>query len=285
MIGVATIEAAIQNGVKVYAIIREGTSRKDRLPISELVEVVYGELDRLKEISNLPNDADVFYHFAWTGTSKAERDNPVIQEKNIKYSLDAVELAHICGCKRFIGAGSQAEYGPVYDEITEDTPYYPVIAYGVAKRAASLLTENLCSKYGMTFVWGRIFSVYGKNDNEGTMLRYAIEKFKNGDHASFSSGRQNWNYLHEKDAGEMFYRLGMSENAMGEYRIASKDTRPLREFILELADAIGTRELCEFSNDEKTSPGLSTVDERLFADIGEMSFVPFKNGILEMIEE
>ena len=285
MIGVATIKAAVRDGEKVYAVIREDTSRKNRLPSSDLVEVVYADLNELSQISSLPNDADVFYHFAWAGTKKAEREDSVIQEKNIKYSLDAVELAYKCGCRKFVGAGSQAEYGPVFGEITDDTPFNPQIAYGIAKRTASLLTEILCKRYGIGFVWGRVFSVYGKNDNDGTVLRYAIDKFRNRETALFSSGLQQWNYIHERDAGEIFYRLGKSEKAQGEYRIASEETRFLRDFLEELAKQMEAEQYCVFENDDEIRPGLSTTDKRLMNDIGKMDFIPFCEGIREMINE
>lgn len=188
MIGIALTEVAIREGTEVYAIIRPDTKRRDRIIKSPLVHVIYGSLESLNEVNEIPEDCDAFYHFAWSGTKKTERDNPQIHEKNIKYALDAVELAKKCGCHRFIGAGSQAEYGPVDGIIDETTKFNPVTAYGIAKYAAGILSKKMCEQKGIKHIWGRIFSVYGPHDNEETMLSYAIDCFERGETAKFSAG-------------------------------------------------------------------------------------------------
>ena len=117
MIGLATINECLKNNVSVLAIVRENTTRLDRLPKSDLIKIINCNIDKLDSIdtNNLDTDYDVFYHFAWGHTAKAERDNPLMQEQNVKYTLDAVKLASTLGCKKFIGAGSQAEYGMCLD--------------------------------------------------------------------------------------------------------------------------------------------------------------------------
>ena len=60
---------------------------------------------------------DTFYHIAWGYTGAARNKSTRLQSKNIDYTLDAVEAAAKLGCKRFIGAGSQAEYGPLDREM------------------------------------------------------------------------------------------------------------------------------------------------------------------------
>ena len=83
MIGKATLEVAATYGVEIYAIIRNNTQRKNRISNNSFVNIIYGDLDSLLETEGLPADADVFYHFAWSGTGREEREDPLIQEKNI----------------------------------------------------------------------------------------------------------------------------------------------------------------------------------------------------------
>ena len=287
MLGTALIEVAVENKTEVYALIRKDTKRMDRLVESPFVRVVYGDLTSLKEVNDLPQDCDTFYHFAWAGTNKAERDNPTIQESNIRYTLDAVELAHNCGCKKFIGSGSQAEYGPTDGLIDDDTRFAPATSYGASKHAAGLLSRKLCEKYKMTHIWGRIFSVYGPHDNEGTMLNYAIEQFSKGEEAKFSSATQMWNYLYEKDAGYIFYLLGALINHSDEYRIASDISKPLRDYIVKVAKIMNSEELCVFSGHKDSDAhvyGIETCDNRLFKDIGFHPQVGFDDGIKIIID-
>lgn len=283
MIGVALIKEAIDAGINVYAIMRPNTTRKERLPKSELIHIIYSDLDGLKDIE-IPEECDALYHFAWAGANKEQRDNPLLNEKNIQYTLDAVELAHRSGCRKFIGAGSQAEYGPVNGKIDENTRFSPVLSYGISKYAAGKLSKELCDKYGMICVWGRIFSVYGKWDNKNTLLDYAISLFNKGEKAKFSSGKQKWNYLFEEDAGKMFLAMGDKVEESCELIVASDETRPLREFIEILADKMNCRELCEFAEKDGGSVfGIDPDIERTKETVGITSFVPFEEGIKKMI--
>lgn len=284
MIGVATIETAIANDVEVYAIIRNNTTRKSRLPKSPLLHIVHGTLDSLLEIQGLTDKADVFYHFAWVGTSKADRDNPYIQEKNIQYTLDAVELAHKVGCSRFVYAGSQAEYGPVDGLIDENTKFAPIISYGIAKYAAGSLSRKLCDEKGIEHIWGRIFSVYGPHDNDGTMLDYAIKTWQNGEKAKFSAATQSWNYLYESDAGEMFYRLGLETVKPGTYLIANLESKILREYIEIMMKVYGQGAEAEFAPIGNGEPiGLLVNPTKTMANLDYTPRVNFEEGIRRTI--
>ena len=285
MIGVATIEAAISHDVEVYAVVRPKTKRLDRLSASSLVHIIEGgALDTLLQVDGLPQDADVLYHFAWAGTNKEQRDDPTVQEKNIGYTLDAVELAKRCGCRRFVGAGSQAEYGSIVGVIDEETRFKPEMSYGISKYAAGILSRKLCSINGIEHVWGRIFSVYGPNDNEGTMLDYAISCFDRGETAHFSASIQPWNYLYESDAGEMFYRMACENVPEGTYLVASDLSKSLKEYIQILLDEYGQGVNAEFARVGESVPaGLNVNNEKTLDILDYKPKVGFEEGIRNMI--
>ncbi len=285
MIGTALIRACVKNNDEILAIVRNGTNRINRLPKIDRICIEYADLDQLSSVHGDGKPYDIFYHFAWGHTSKEQRDNPVVQEQNIKATLQAVELAKKLGCKKFIGAGSQAEYGPVDGVISADTPAVPVTAYGIAKLSANLLSKRMCEQAGILFIWGRIFSVYGCNDNEGTMLDYAIRQFNRKETAIFSSGTQMWNYLNEQDAGKMFQLLGYKKIEKGTYCIANEESRPLREYIAELRMAYGEFTQCEFAQeDPKKSPmGLQVDMRKTIQAIQYHPQISFKDGIFQMI--
>lgn len=282
MIGVALIEKSIEHGDEVLAIVREGTSRLSRLPKSDLIKLAYADLDTLEIVTGDGNPYDVFYHFAWAHTNKQERDDAILQENNIKYTLDAVELAHRLGCHRFVGAGSQAEYGRVDAVIDEETKCNPLIAYGMAKLSANYLSRKLCDKYEMEHVWGRIFSVYGINDNKDTMIDYALNTLAKNEVATFSSGEQMWNYLYEADAGEIFRRLGYTEGIQGVYCVANKNSIQLKCYINKMASLLGKEDLIQF-NKNATPLGLQVNLDKLIIAIGEIEFTSFEDGMLKII--
>lgn len=287
MIGTALIEEALANGVEVYAIIRPDTRRRDRLPADERLHLVEADLPHLRDASGIPADCDTFYHFAWAYTTKDVRDDPILQIKNIGYTMDAVALAKACGCSKFIGAGSQAEYGPVNGVIDASARFSPQIAYGAAKYAAGLLSRKECDRQKMVHIWARVFSVYGGNDNKDTLLDYAIRRFLQGEKASFSSAQQKWDYLYEKDAGKIFYLLGERVAQSKTYRIANGHARKLKEYITVLARQMNAEQLCAFGEPDppRTPPGIEADISDLAADIGYAPETDFQTGIAAVIRQ
>ena len=274
MIGVALIEEALANGTEVFAIVRNGSKRLGRLPCSPLLHVVF--IDSLNEYQSILKDItkpiDAFYHFAWLYTEKQSRNDPILQNENVEISLNMVEFCKALNCKKFVFAGSQAEYGPRTDKIYATDRVAPVLSYGIAKYAAERLTANLCSQYGIIHACGRIFSVYGKNDNEGTMLNYAISKFKNKENVYFTSGQQKWDYLNEKDAGIAFFLIGDKVNNNFICNVASGISLPLCKYIDMLADLLNAKKYCVLNQTETQPLGLE-------ADIAELKSLGFKTSI------
>ena len=238
MLGIATIQKCIENNVRVTALSRRNSRRKKYLPQSALLSLTECDLNALNEITLPEENYDVFYHFGWGFTDRSTRDDPVLQSKNIKYTLDAVQMAHKYGCKKFVGAGSQAEYGFHNEMITENTSVRPEVCYGYTKYAAGKLAEKLCDRLGIICIWTRTFSVYGKYDGENTMISYALRQYRKGQSASFSSGMQMWDFLFEEDAGEYFYLLGEKTDRSIVVNVASGNAKLLREYIKEMADAL-----------------------------------------------
>lgn len=283
MLGVALINELIKANNYVLAIVRKSTSRISRLPSSKLIKIVELDLQELQNFSLEDSSYDVFYHFAWIGTSREERDNPIIQEKNILYSLQAVELAYRLGCAKFVGAGSQAEYGYVSGIINEDTPTNPRIAYGMAKLASYHLCERRCEQLNMRIIWGRIFSVYGCNDNRNTMIDYAINQFMNNEYAHFSSAKQMWNYLYEEDAGRIFYALGKENVSEKVYCIANTESKPLKDYIECIVSMFATSRYDYANTGVEVEPGIQPDVTKLVKEINFIPSVSFSEGIKHII--
>lgn len=230
MLGVATIEECLRNDIEVVAIVHRNSKNFYRLPQSPALKIIEANLDELANCEPDFNDADVFYHFGWAATTHKGRLNVDVQEKNIRYTLDAVYLAQKCGCRKFIFAGSQAEYGLSDKPLNSETPIKPFTAYGVSKFAAGKLSEMLCASLGLNFVWTRILSVYGKNDGANTLISYVIDCYKNNRQPVLTPCEQIWDYLHADDAGRAFRLLGQCATS-GVYVVGSGNGSPLKSYL------------------------------------------------------
>ena len=193
-----------------------------------MVETDLSEISRLSQLIN--DKYDVFYHLAWAGTTGKARNDMYLQNENIKFTLDAVELASKLGCKVFIGAGSQAEYGRYEGRLTPDTPVFPENGYGMAKLCAGQMSRIRCRELGIRHIWVRILSVYGPYGKDD-MISQTLRKIMAGEKAEFTLGEQIWDYLYSGDAARALLLLAEKGKEGKIYVLGSGETRKLRNYI------------------------------------------------------
>lgn len=287
MIGTALINECIKKGIEVYAVLRASSGKKMRLPESEKLHMVDCSLEELETLpQKIMEKCDTFYHIAWGNTGENRNSSTELQSRNIAYTLAAVKAAYALGCRRFIGAGSQAEYGPMdVDKISPDSPVNPTTPYGAAKLASGQLARMLCKELGMECIWPRIFSVYGIYEKETTMVASGLRKMLAGEKTSFTPALQRWDYLFSADAGRAYYLIGEKGKDGAVYCVGSGKAAPLKDYIEIMAELTGA---------EETGIGVRPYPVgavmNLCADISSLTadtgFVPeytFREGIRETI--
>jgi nucleoside-diphosphate-sugar epimerase len=293
-VGIALIEELLKQGIEVLAIVNPNSNRINRIPEDENLEILecgLEELDRLFLTSKEIEPAyDAFFHLAWSGTIGDGRNDMFLQNRNIKYTLDAVALAKRLSCKVFLGAGSQAEYGRVEEKISSKTPTNPENGYGIAKLCAGQMSRMECEKLGIRHIWVRILSVYGPGDGEATMIISGIRRMLRGEEPEFSNGEQLWDYLYCADAGRALYLAAEKGKDKSIYPIGSGKVRPLSEYI-ELME----KEVKVTKADARALIGALPYRDKqvmyLCADIDDLTkdtgFVPevsFEDGIRKTVE-
>ena len=288
MIGIALIKECISCSIEVIAIVRRNSSNKQRIPDHSLVSIYECDLDELCsfDISNIITSIDCFYHIGWAYTDIESRTSSEKQIRNIQYTLDAVKLAKKLGCKKFIGAGSQAEYGLKEIPLNGYTNCDPITAYGIAKYSAGKLARILAEEMNLNFNWVRILSVYGRNDRENTLLSSFIKKCTNNEPFPLSSCTQIWDYLHEKDAGRAFLLIGEKGITNRFYSLGSGIGLPLRDYLDNICKIINSDYRLKFGQLETNlaSPQFLVADiKELMADTSWKPEVSFKEGINDLI--
>ena len=191
---------------------------------------------------------DACIHLAWSGVGAAGRMDEGIQEKNVRETRALMESLRALSCRRFLFAGSQAEYGICHGIITEETPCCPLSAYGRAKRR--ILEEGLALKGEMEYCHLRIFSLYGFGDHPTSLVSACVEgllkPFREKPRVWLGPCLQDWNYMYVDDGARVIGSLlsldgGTFSGAGGlpVVNVAGEDTRPLREFALEIEKILG----------------------------------------------
>ena len=284
-VGSAVVRRAIENGKDVTCIVHQGSKRLGNLPQSDKVHIVECDLRDYGTLS-LNGQYDAFIHLSWEKTVGASRDDAEVQTRNIQYTLDAVQLAHRCGCSVFLGAGSQAEYGVQSVDLTPDLPVKPESGYGIAKYAAGKLSAMLCKNHGMRQCWVRILSVYGPNDGENSLISYLIREFKAGNSPQLTKCEQMWDYLYSDDAADAI--LAVAEKGVDgkAYPLGSGNGRRLSEYVEDIKNEINPSIEVQFGAKEyyPHQPMHLVADiSQLTKDTGWKPMCPFMEGIKKTI--
>lgn len=239
VIGRALCRELAEEGIRVYAVCRPGSQRLTAIARHPNIHVVFCALEELNRLpEQIPEGADAFFHFAWKDTAGQGRDNLDSQVGNIAGTLQAVRCAAQLGCRVFLGAGSQAEYGRVEGLLQDTTPCFPENGYGMAKLCAGQMSRIECKKQKIDHIWVRIVSIYGPGDGKNTMISTVIGKLLEGRIPDLTEGRQQWDYLYSRDAARAFRLLAESGKSNAVYILGSGESRPLREYIEILRDAM-----------------------------------------------
>ncbi len=179
-------------------------------------------------------------HLAWQGVAGAAR-NDAAQAENIVATVHLAILSAELGVDAFVGAGSQAEYGPYGRAITEQDETHPTTLYGWAKLAAGKMAERICSDRAMRFAWLRVFSTYGTKDAEHWLLPSTVRKLAQGERMPLTAGEQRWGFLHAGDAAAAFRTVIETPAASGIYNLGAAEAPRLRDTIEMLRDLMQSK--------------------------------------------
>ena len=297
-VGSGAVKALLERGHKVYAVLRKGSSKADRLLINGampenlvILEEDLGSLERLAD--QIPEPCDVFLHMGWKGAGSDSRSAAAIQEENAKDSLNAVQAAKALGCRRFVFTGSQAEYG-VHDALmNEETGCRPTSPYGEAKLKVRIEAEALCRKLSMDYGHARIFSTYGIGDHPWSLLSTCVNTFLSGGVMEMGACTQDWNFMYIDDAGRAVAMLCEYQKSLMEqgcvYNLGGPmdETGPLKHFVETVYEMCGRKGSCVYGVRKPNAEGVVNLIPdltKMKRVIGWEPRVRFRDGMARVIE-
>jgi nucleoside-diphosphate-sugar epimerase len=180
---------------------------------------------------------DVIVHSAWSGLGGEARLSSAQIYDSLVPTCRFAEAAAEVGVSKFVGIGSQGEYGPLNRRISEEDLPRPNSLYGAAKLSSSYLTGEIARIFGMGFAWLRLFATYGPGDNPDWLIPSVIRQLCSGGRPRTSLGTQKWDYLFIDDAAEGVLAAIQAE-ATGIFNLASGHPVAVRQIIEQLRDLI-----------------------------------------------
>lgn len=240
LVGSNVVRLLLERGWQVAALIRP-TSNPWRLQESiDSLEVIPGDLSNIHLMDSAIRefDPDLVFHMGWYGVSNRYRNSPEQITQNLLGSVALLQLVSKTRCRKWVGLGSQAEYGARSDVLRERLAPRPETTYGLAKLCSALLSKNLCEAYDIGFTWLRLLAVYGPADDPEHLIPYVILSLLNGQKPSLTGGEQHWDYLYIDDAAEAIYQAATRPRASGIYNLSSGEALAVREIVTRIRDLI-----------------------------------------------
>jgi UDP-glucose 4-epimerase len=232
-IGSHVTRALINAGHDVLALVTPSADLWRINDVLHKLEITRGTLQDLHAFQDqlLAWQPQACIHLAWyaePGKYLNSSENLV----SLQGSLNLLQLLAQNGCSQFIGAGTCAEYEITPDRLRETDKTKPETLYAAAKLSFQMLGEKIAAQTGMHFSWGRIFYLYGKQEDHRRIIPSAILSIQNGKPFSASPGEQIRDYLYITDVANAFLTL-LEQRAAGIYNICSSEVVSIR-FILDL---------------------------------------------------
>lgn len=237
-VGGALTRELLANDYKVYALDREGCC--GNLPKDPRCIFIPCDLaDMASLVEKIPvGEADMMFHFAWVGSAGPLRADTKMQLQNAQWTVDSLRVARELGCKRFICAGSIMEHETIAAAYTQGNKPGLGYIYGSGKLVAHTMCMSVAADIGIDLLWPEITNAYGVGERSPRMINSTIQKCIRGEAPQFTAGTQNYDFVYIDDVARAFRLIGENGKPFHEYLIGSSTARPLKEFLLEMKQAI-----------------------------------------------
>jgi nucleoside-diphosphate-sugar epimerase len=286
-VGAALVKAAIAAGHEVVAVVRNGRSRLrylgDKTSLHQL------DLTDGSAVAELLGSVqpDIVVHSAWEGVGGALRSGD-IQLENIRTAVALADAAIAAGTRKFVGIGSQAEYGRYDRKVLETDLPQPTMLYGAAKLAANYLVAQRCREARTAFAWLRLFSVYGPTDNPNWLIPSIAASLVRGKAPQCTAGTQKWDYLHIDDAAQGVLAAATTDEANGVFNLSSGQPVAVRTIVETLRDIAApgldlTFGEIPFGPDQIMH--LEGDSSRLRAATGWTARTPLREGLKQVVDD
>lgn len=245
-IGAALLRVLLRNGVETTALISPGKTPERLRELDGQFQTIEG---RMGDIQGLRPQLerfqpDVCIHLAWY----AEPGRYLYATENVtvlQQSLSALQTFIDIGCRQIVGVGTCAEYDTDLGYLREDSPTRPATIYAACKLSMCLIGQHLAAAAGVNFAWGRLFYLYGEQEDPRRLVPALIRALRRGETFDATPGEQVRDYLHTHDVATAIWTLA-NQKTQGVYNIASGNPITIRTLMEAVGEIIGGKHLIKF---------------------------------------
>ena len=207
-IGKWLVKELVEAGIEVYALVR---NEENHFIKNDNLHFICCDMKNIANIvEQLKNKKiDTFFHLAWEGSTGDKRANYKIQLSNVQYSCEAMQVAKLIGCKRFLAAGTITER--IVDEAIQNGRVPTNLIYGICKKTTHDILITLSTQIGIELIWMQFSNVFGPGNRTGNLISYTLSTIQKGEQPEYSSATQPYDFIYIKDLVRAIMLLGKNE--------------------------------------------------------------------------
>ena len=192
------------------------------------------------------NNVDVFIHAAWyvkPGKYLNSKLNIQCMEGTLKIGKAVCKTS----VKKFIGLGTCFEYDIKNKPLDVNTPLNPLSIYAKSKVATYLSLSSMFSLNKVSFVWCRLFYLYGDGEYKSRLMPMIKNSLFNNSPVILKNKNYVRDFLNVKMAGELIAKQ-IEDSSSELVNICSGKPTTIENFAYKIADKEGKRNLIKFQN-------------------------------------
>jgi nucleoside-diphosphate-sugar epimerase len=189
------------------------------------------------------------------------------------------------GGKRAVFAGTCAEYDWSHSHLSEDsTPSNPATLYGVCKNSLRQIVESFARQSNVEAAWGRIFFLYGPEEDARRFIPSVLNPLRNGQPAVVRSGSHVRDFMHVQDVARAFAAI-LDSPIRGIANVASGEAVRLGDLARVLAEFTHAESRLEIQDGPASAdnPLVLTADVQKLKSIGFKPNYSLRQGLATLI--
>ncbi len=285
-VGKALTECLLKQGTNVYAIVRNPEKLADLKQYSNLKVIKADFNGYLKLPKMIDQDIEVFYHFAWNGTSGLSLGDYALQLSNVRYAGDAVTAAIGLSCKKFVYAGTIGEFEAKQCVEMDDSQIRLAGIYGAAKLTADIICKALANNGKIEYCTAMLPYAFGPGDRTVRLQNILIEKLIKNERPKLVSGNNPYDLVYIDDVVNMLALVGEKGKDKKIYYLGNRNIKTMKQTILEIRDIINPNMQLVFGelNDSSAFDYSQINVNSIYEDMGYEPTSDFKESILKTAE-
>ena len=279
LIGKELAKPLLEAGFEVYAITIDENNPDNG------IHWIKGNLFDENSIKSIMEEIKPEYllNMAWCTTGDYLKSD--INYKFLTAGINLLKYFKDNGGKRVVFAGTCFEYKFKNEPLKEtDELDAEKTAYTFCKNKLREIAQYFCKMNGISFGYGRIFYVYGKNEDKTRLTGMIIDKLSKDEEVIIKSGNLYKDYMYAKDIAEAFVSL-LDSDVDGIVNICTGVAVSIKEYALTIAKKFKKENLVIFKDEPSNQPPLIIGDNTKLSKMGYKVKYNLENAINEILGE